>query len=99
VVCLNDNRITTFGVGLAAVLAMMAPIQLFILTDSFAAPHDLMLVIQIPVGVSGEHVGPLGDCVAESCESLLTWSTQMTATAIIGLFAVLTVRILRRTPR
>ena len=25
---------------------------------------------------------------------LLTWSTQMTATAIIGLFAVLTVRIL-----
>ena len=35
---LNDNRITTFGIGLAAVLAMMALIQLFILPDYLRRP-------------------------------------------------------------
>ena len=66
---LNDNRITTFGIGLAAVLAMMALIQLFILPD-YPSPtvHDLMLVVQRPVGLSGEHGGPLGDCGPESRE-------------------------------
>lgn len=38
---LNDNRITTFGIGLAGVLATMALIQLFILPDYLRRPFTI----------------------------------------------------------
>jgi tellurite resistance protein len=97
---LNDNRITTFGIGLAAVLAMMALIQLFILPDYLRRPFTISCwSFSFPLASLANTVGHWAIAAPNPASRLLTWSTLITATAIIGLLAVLTVRMVWRTSR
>ena len=94
---LNDNRITTFGIGLAAVLAMMALIQLFILPDYFRRPFTISWwSFSFPLASVANTVGHWAIAAPVPASQLLTWSTLIIATAIIGLLAVLTVRMVWR---
>ena len=97
---LNANRITTVGIGLAAVLAMMALIQLFILPDYFRRPFTISWwSFSFPLASTANTVGHWAIAAPNPASRLLTWSTLIIATAIIGLLAVLTVRIVWRTSR
>jgi tellurite resistance protein len=97
---LNDNRITTFGIGLAAVLAMMALIQLFILPDYLRRPFTISCwSFSFPLASVANTVGHWAIAAPDPASRLLTWSTLIIATAIIGLLAVLTVRMVWRTSR
>ncbi|MGB9302442.1 MAG: hypothetical protein WCB92_01830 [Mycobacterium sp.] len=97
---LNDNRITTFGLGLAAVLAMMALIQLFILPDylrrQFTISH---WSFSFPLASVANTLGHWAIAAPGPASLLLTWLTLTIATAIIGSLAVLTVRMVWRTSR
>jgi tellurite resistance protein len=94
---LNDNRITTLGIGLAAVLAMMALIQLFILPDY---PRRRFTIswwsFSFPLASGANVVGHWAIASPTPGARLLAWSTLMLATAIIGLLAALTVRTVWR---
>jgi tellurite resistance protein len=95
---LNDNRITSFGIGLAAVLAMMALIQLFILPDYLRRPFTISWwSFSFPLASVANTVGHWAIAAPVPASQLLTWSTLIIATAIIGLLAVLTVRMVWRT--
>jgi tellurite resistance protein len=97
---LNDNRITTFGTGLAAVLAMMALIQLFIVPDYLRRPFTISCwSFSFPLASVANTVGHWAIAAPDPASRLLTWSTLIIATAIIGLLAVLTVRMVWRTSR
>ena len=94
---MNDNRITTFGTGLAAVLAMMALIQLFILPDYLRRPFTISCwSFSFPLASSANAVGHWTIAAPDPASRLLTWSTLTIATAIIGVLAVLTVRMVWR---
>ena len=97
---LNDNRITTLGIGLAAVLAMMALIQLFILPDYLRRPFTISWwSFSFPLASSANTVGHWAIAAPGPACRLLAWSTLVTATTIIGLLAALTVRTVWRTSR
>jgi tellurite resistance protein len=97
---LNDNRITTFGIGLAGVLAMMALIQLFILPDYLRRPFAISCwSSSFPLASVANTVGHWAIAAPDPASRLLTWSTLVVATAIIGLLAALTVRMVGRTSR
>jgi len=97
---LNENRITTFSIGLAGVLAMMALIQLFILPDYFRRPFTISWwSFSFPLASVANTVGHWAIAAPVSASRLLTWSTLVIATAIIGSLAVLTVRMVWRTSR
>jgi tellurite resistance protein len=94
---LNDNRITTFGIGLAAVLAMMALIQLFILPDYVRRPFTISWwSFSFPLASLANTVGHWMIAAPVPASELLTWSTLIIATAIIGLLGVLTVLMICR---
>ena len=97
---LNDNRVTTLGIGLAAVLAMMALIQLFILPDYLRRSFTVSWwSFSFPLASSANAVGHWAIAAPGPASPLLTWSTLTIATAIIGLLAVLTARMAWRTSR
>ena len=97
---LNDNRITTLGIGLAAVLAMMALIQLFILPAYFRRPFTISWwSVSFPLASVANTLGHWAIAAPDPLSRLLTWLTLIIATTIIGLLAVLSVRIVRRTSR
>jgi tellurite resistance protein len=97
---LNDNRITTFGIGLATVLAVMALIQLFILPDYLRRPFTISCwSFSFPLASAANTVGHWAIAAPGPASRLLTWSTLITATVIIGLLAVLTVRMVWRASR
>jgi tellurite resistance protein len=97
---LNDNRITTFGIGLAAVLAMMALIQLFILPDYLRRPFTISCwSFSFPLASVANTVGHWAIAAPVPASQLLTWSTLIIAAVIIGVLTVLTMRMVSRTPR
>jgi tellurite resistance protein len=97
---LNDNRITTFGIGLAAVLAMMALVQLFILPDYLRRPFTISCwSFSFPLASAANTVGHWAIAAPDPASRLLACSTLIIATAIIGLLAALTVRMVWRTSR
>ncbi|HTY35026.1 hypothetical protein [Mycobacterium sp.] len=67
---LNANRVTTFGIGLAAVLAMMALIQLFILPDYFRRPFTISFwSFSFPVASTANTMGHWAIAAPNPCES------------------------------
>jgi tellurite resistance protein len=97
---LNDNRITTFGIGLAAVLAMMALIQLFIVPDYLRRPFTISSwSFSFPLASIANTVGHWAIAAPNPTSWLLTWSTLIIASAIICLLAALTVQMLWRSSR
>lgn len=90
---LNDNRITTLGIGLAAVLAMMALVQLFILPDYFRRPFTISSwSFSFPLASGANTVGHWAIASPDTVGRVLAWSTLIVATAMIGLLAALTAR-------
>jgi tellurite resistance protein len=90
---LNDNRITTLGIGLAAVLAMMALVQLFILPDYFRRPFTISWwSFSFPLASGANTVGHWAIASPDTVGRALAWSTLIVATAMIGLLAALTAR-------
>ena len=97
---LNDNRITTFRIGLAAVLAMMALIQLFILPDYPRRPFTISCwSFSFPLASAANTVGHWAIAAPNPGSWLLTWLTLIIATTIIGLLVLLTLRMVWRTSR
>jgi len=97
---LNDNRITTLGTGLAAVLAMMALIQLFIVPEYLRRPFAVSAwTFSFPLAAAANTVGRWAIAAPLPAVRVLAWSSLVLATATIGLLAVLTVRMLWRTSR
>jgi tellurite resistance protein len=97
---LNDNRITTLGIGLAGVLGMMALIQLFILPEYLRRPFTISAwVFSFPMAATANTVGHWAIASPYPAARVLAWSTLMAATAVIALLAILTVRMVWRTPR
>ena len=97
---LNGNRVTTLGVGLAGVLAMMALIQLFILPDYLRRPFTISnWVFSFPLAATANTVGHWAIAAPYPLARVLAWSTLISATATIGLLAILTVRTAWRTLR
>ena len=97
---LNDNRITSFGIGLAAVRAMMALTQMFILPDYLRRPFTISCwSFSFPLASVANTLGHWAIAAPDPASRLSTWSTLIIATAIIGLLAVLTVRMVWRTSR
>ena len=97
---LNDNRITTLGIGLAAVLAMMALIQLFILPGYLRRPFTLSWwSFSFPLASAANTLGHWAIAAPSPASRLSAWSALVIGTAIIGLLAVLTVRMVWRTSR
>ncbi len=95
---LTDNRITNFGIGLAGVLAMMALIQLFIVPDYLRGPFTISSwSFSFPLASVANTVGHWAIAAPNPASRLLTWSALITATAVIGLLAVLTARMVWRT--
>jgi tellurite resistance protein len=89
---LNDNRITTFGTGLAGVLAMMALIQLFILPEYLRRPFTLSAwSFSFPLAATANTVCHWAIAASQPVGRALAWSLLIVATASIGLLAGLTV--------
>jgi tellurite resistance protein len=94
---LNDNRVTTIGIGLASVLAMMALIQLFILPDYLRRPFTISFwSFSFPAASTANTVGHWAIAAPSPASRVLAWSTLTIATAIIGLLALLTLRLVWR---
>jgi tellurite resistance protein len=82
------------------VLAMMALIQLFILPDYFRRPFTISWwSFSFPVASTANAVGHWAIAAPNPASRLLTWSTLTIATAIIGLLATLTIRMVWRASR
>jgi tellurite resistance protein len=90
---LNGNRVTTLGIGLAGVLAMMALIQLFILPDYLRRPFTISnWVFSFPLAATANAVSHWAVAAPYPGARVLAWSSLIAATATIGLLAILTVR-------
>ena len=97
---LNDNRVTTFGIGLASVLAMMALIQLFILPDYLRRPFTISFwSFSFPLASTANTLGHWAIAAPSPMSWVLAWSTLVIATAIIGLLTMLTLRMVWRASR
>jgi tellurite resistance protein len=95
---LNDNRITTIGTGLAAVLVMMALVQLFILPDYLRRPFTISAwSFSFPLASAANTAGHWAIAAPRPGEIVLAWSTLVIATGAVGLLAVLSVRMVLRT--
>ena len=94
---LNGNRSTTVGVGLAAVLAMMALVQLFILPEYLRRPFIVSCwSFSFPLASAATAVGHWAIAAPSPANRWLAWSTLIVATAVVGLLVLLTVRTLWR---
>jgi tellurite resistance protein len=94
---LNGNRITTVGIGLAAVLAMMALVQLFILPEYLRRPFTVSAwVFSFPLAATSNVVGHWAIAEPYPFVRILAWATLLTATAAIALLAAFTVRMVWR---
>jgi tellurite resistance protein len=91
---LNGNRSTTVGVGLAAVLAMMALVQLFILPEYVRHPFSISCwSFSFPLGSAANAVGHWAIAAPGPANWWLAWSTLIVATSVVGLLVLLTVRM------
>ena len=95
---LNDNKATTVGAGLAAVLAMMTLVQLFVLPEYLRRPFTMSFWTFIfPLAAAANTVGHWAIAVPNLAIQMSAWCAIGLATATIALLAVLTVRrVLRR---
>ncbi|ORA32084.1 hypothetical protein BST13_23175 [Mycobacterium aquaticum] len=97
---LNSNKITTAGVGLAAVLAMMALVQLFILPDYLRRPFGISSwVFSFPLAATANTVGHWAVADPYPGVRMLAWSMLAAATAIIALLVVRTGQLMWSTTR
>jgi len=97
---LNGNRATTAGIGLAAVLAMMALVQLFIVPDYLRRPFTLSAwTFSFPMAAAANTMGHWAVAIPRPAARVLAWSILGAATTIIALLAVLTMRLVWRTRR
>jgi tellurite resistance protein len=94
---LNGNRITTVGIGLAAVLAMMALVQVFILPAYLRHPFSISnWVFSFPLSATANAVCHWAIAAPHPLSPLLAWSTLIFGSATVGMLAVLTVRMVWR---
>jgi tellurite resistance protein len=94
---LNGNRATTFGIGLAAVLAMMALIQLFIVPEYLRRPFTISCwSFSFPLASAANAAGHWALAAPGPTTWWLAWSTLILATAVVGLLVILTVRMMWR---
>jgi tellurite resistance protein len=97
---LNGNKITTVSIGLAAVLAMMALVQLFILPNYLRRPFGISFwVFSFPLAAAANTVGHWALAEPYPAMRVLAWSMLAAATAIIGLLMVRTGQLTWRTAR
>jgi tellurite resistance protein len=97
---LNGNRITTLTLGLAAVLAMMALVQLFILPDYVRHPFTISTwVFSFPLASTASTVGHWAIAESQPLARALAWVTLAAATATVGLLLMRTSQLLWRTAR
>jgi tellurite resistance protein len=97
---LNGNRITTLTIGLAAVLAMMALIQVFILPEYVRRPFTISAwVFSFPLASAANTVGHWAIVDPYPVARVLAWSTLAAATATVGFLTVCTGRMVWRTTR
>lgn len=95
---LNGNRITTLSIGLAAMLAMMALIQLFILPDYLRHPFTISAwVFSFPLASTANTVGRWACAEPYPGIRMLAWATLTIATMIIGIMLVRTGWMVGRT--
>jgi tellurite resistance protein len=95
---LNGNRITTVSIGLAAVLAMMTLVQVFILPDYVRRPFTISTwVFSFPLASTANTIGRWASADPTPAARALAWVTLGTATAIIGLLVVRTAVLAWRT--
>lgn len=88
---LSGNKITTVSIGLAAVLAMMALVQLFILPAYLRRPFSISTwVFSFPLAATANTVGHWAIAEPNPGVRTLAWATLATATTIIGLLMVRT---------
>jgi len=94
---LTGNRISTAGIGLAAVLAMMALIQLFILPEYLRRPFTMSFwVFSFPLAATANMVGHWAIASSDTRVRVLAWLMLTIATTLIGVLAVLTIRLVWR---
>ncbi|CAM5724892.1 Tellurite resistance protein TehA [Mycolicibacterium aubagnense] len=97
---LSGNRITAVSVGLAAILAMLALIQLFILPDYVRHPFTIATwVFSFPLASTANVVGHWAIAESHPAATALAWATLAVATSIIGLLAVRTAWMIARVIR
>jgi tellurite resistance protein len=90
---LHDNRATTVGIGLAAVLAMLALVQLFIVPEYLRRPFTMSAwSFSFPVAASANTVGHWAVAVPNHAGHVLAWLILVAATMVIGLLAALSAR-------
>lgn len=91
---LNGNRTTTLGIGLAAVLAMMALVQMFILPEYFRRPVGISSwSFSFPLASAANATGHWAIATPSPASWCLAWSTLGIATAVVGVLAMLTARM------
>jgi tellurite resistance protein len=94
---LTGNRISTAGIGLAAVLAMMALIQLFILPEYLRRPFTMSSwVFSFPLAATANTAGHWAVASSDTGVRVLAWLMLTIATTLIGVLAVLTIRLVWR---
>lgn len=94
---LNHNMITDVGIGLAAVLAMMTLVQLFIVPQYLRRPFSLSFwTFSFPLSAAANTVAHWAVAAPEPAARVLAWSAVSVAGATIALLAALTVRMVFR---
>jgi tellurite resistance protein len=97
---LSGNRITTVSLGLAAVLAMMTLIQLFILPDYLRQPFTISAwVFSFPLASTANVVGHWAIANPQPAIDVAAWATLTVSTALVALLAVRTGWLVARTLR
>lgn len=95
---LNGNEVTTIGTGLAAVLAMMALVQLFILPDYLRRSFTISAwVYSFPLAAASNTMSHWAIAQHQSATQMLAWTSLLIATATIALLAIFTVQYVWRT--
>lgn len=96
---LTGNRITTLSLGLAAVLAMMALVQMFILPEYLRRPFTISAwTYSFPLASTANTVGHWAIADPQPVDRALAWTTTAAATALVGLLAIRTGWMMARTP-
>ncbi|MGY4648985.1 tellurite resistance protein [Mycobacterium sp. URHB0021] len=91
---MHGNRVTTIGAGLAAILAMMALIQLFILPEYLRRPFTMSAwVFTFPVAASANTVGHWGLAAPGPAAAPVVWVAVAIATSVVALLGIHTTRM------
>ncbi|MCW2516602.1 MAG: tellurite resistance protein-like permease [Mycobacterium sp.] len=91
---LNHNSVTPIGIGLAAVLAMMTLIQLFIVPQYLGRPFSLSFwSFSFPLAAAANTVAHWAVAAPTIAATVFAWSAVSVAAAVITLLAALTLRM------